>query len=94
MHPDRPEPVLPELIQDLFAFADRIDGKANDPALLHSVRAQLPILATWVRRETHLAVAEAVGFIQSGVPDDTAWTLAQDSMGFQLVRSYFDVSGS
>lgn len=49
----------------------------------YSILEQVP---TIMRREAHLTTARYLSMIQEGLPVDTAEMLAQDDMGFQLVR--------
>lgn len=47
----------------------------------------LRTVATIMRREAHLCTFAYREMVNNGMPDGTAFTLAQDDMGFQLVHA-------
>lgn len=84
MHPNNePDRVHSELIDELFAVADKMDE-------MHAKDSELvPIVTMWIRREGHLAVERAYAERQAtGLPEDSAWFLAVDDPGFQIGRAH------
>lgn len=47
----------------------------------------LSVVATWLMREAHLAIERAYSMVESGVPEETAWFVAIDDVGFQLAHA-------
>lgn len=67
--------VRPELIELLFQVAEEA-GDSPSPLLV--------AIATYLRREGHLALARMADFAQIGMPEETAVAMAQDEMAFQI----------
>lgn len=59
------------------------DSDLDQTGKWYSVLEQIP---TIMRREAHLCTARYLAMLQDGLPPDAAEMLAQDDMGFQLVR--------
>lgn len=77
----RPEFVRTQLIQELLSVADRVDALVTDSPLP-------PIVASWLRREAHLAEERQLATLAAGLPQDTAQFLSFDDPGFQLAAAY------
>jgi hypothetical protein len=78
MHPNPSERLPSDLIQRVLDTADALEGTTPISDAIRDV------MLLWLRREGHLAIERAYHFVQSGVPEETAWFLAPDDMGFQL----------
>lgn len=76
---DAPALVRSELVQQMLNAAESME-KAQ-----HGVLAEH--LASWWRREAHLAEERHLSAFRAGLPDDTAAFLAFDDMGFQIARA-------
>lgn len=68
-----------DAVDSLFRVSQEI-GTDNQNKLLS-------IAATWLLREAHLAVERAYAMMESGIPEETAWFLAIDDIGFQLAHA-------
>ena len=67
--------------------ADKLDARLElQPPNRHDLLGLLNMIPTVMRREAHLCTARYLAMLQDGLPPDAAEMLAQDDMGFQLVR--------
>jgi len=78
MHTENPG-VGSQLVRTLLAFAEETDGRATT--------STERVVATWLRREGHLAVMRAHDYLQNGIPEESAWFLAVDDTGFQIAAA-------
>jgi hypothetical protein len=70
------------LVRTLLAFAEETDSRATT--------STERVIATWLRREGHLAVMRAHDYLQNGIPEESAWFLAVDDPGFQIAAAMLD----
>jgi hypothetical protein len=84
MHTEEPTGVGSAVVRAVLEFADEVEEKADS--------ANERVIATWLRREGHLAVVRAYDYLQNGVPEESAWFLAVDEVGFQLAAAMLDPS--
>ena len=78
-------PGASKVLEEADAIGRGLDaGLDVDPTELTYTRLEI---LTWImRREAHLCTARYLAMMQDGLPPDAAEMLAQDDMGFQLVR--------
>jgi hypothetical protein len=68
------------LVKRMFEHAQKVgDLGAETPET---------ILSSWLAREAHLAVMRAHDYAVNGIPEENAWFLATDDVGFQLANAF------
>ena len=94
MHTDRPDPDLHPVAplnhpaaQFVLDRADVLDQASTQNQIPVEWRGLLDLVATIMRREAHLCTFHWIELRDRNTPPDTALTLAQDDMGFQLAHA-------